>query len=395
MIVNQDFFYSMPTCIEYGVEKYNLLGDISQQYGDCALIVTYKDKSLLGLVEKAKLLLKAKNIKSIIFDEVETNPTHTIVNKGGDLARSESCNLIIGLGGGSAMDTAKAISVIATENIDIWEIVEGREITERSLPVIAIPTTAGTGSEVTKYAVISNREIHRKEGFAKTEFYPRVAILDPLLTLGLPKPITAATGMDALTHAIEAYTTRYANPISDIFALQAIQLCAKNLRRATFNGQDLEARSNMLLANTFAGIAITHADTSLAHVIGEAMGAIFNIGHGLSVALTLPAVMEFNCGSNLEKFATIYKLLEENPQTLSLRESARHAPAAVRELIFDLGLPLGLKSLGIEENEEIIWLCSRPGWDAANMRSASEEDFRLLIKASLSPEMSYWNQGGL
>ena len=153
------------------------------------------------------------------------------------------------------------------------------------------------------------RNLQRKEGFARPQFFPKVSIIDPLLTVSLPARMTAETGMDVLTHAVEAYTSRLASPVSDLFAAEAIRLVGRYLRRAVANGEDLEARSGMLLGNTLAGVAITHADTCLAHVIGEAVGAVFNTGHALSVALTLPAVMEHNCMFNLPKYASITRLL--------------------------------------------------------------------------------------
>jgi len=302
----------------------------------------------------------------------------------------EKCDVVIGLGGGSPMDVAKAIAVVAVENIDIWKIYEGAPITKKPLPMIAIPTTAGTGSEATQFTVISNHKIHRKEGFARHEFYPTLSILDPLLTIGLPPAITAATGMDVLTHGIEAYTCRAATPATDVYAVEAIRLASQYLRRAVYFGKDLEARSKMLWANTLAGMAISQSDTSLAHVIGEAVGAVYNTPHGLSVALALPAVMEYNCVANIKKYAHITRLMGENTDGLDDRAAALKSAACVRNLISDLGLPHGLASLGIDDLEEVMALVNRPGMDVSSPRPAGSSDFEILVKGSLSPAMSYW-----
>jgi alcohol dehydrogenase class IV len=354
------------------------------------MIVSYKDKSLKSIIDVCVELLSAASVKSILFEEIEANPTCHVVDQGRDLAIKEKCDLVIGLGGGSAMDAAKAIAVCAVEKVDIWKIVEGRLIEKKPLPLIVVPTTSGTGSEVTQYAVISNRELKRKEGFGRLEFYPKVAILDPMLTLGLPPALTAATGMDALTHAIEGYTTRLTNPISDACAERAIELVAENIRMTVFDGKNIQSRYNLMLASMLAGISITHADTSLAHVVGEAVGAVFNTSHGLSVSLALPAVMEYNCFTNLERFARIAHLMGEKTNRLSLRDAARLAPGAVRNLIKDLNMPQGLAQMGVSENDQVMNLCCRPNMDGSNLRSAGKHDFELLIKGSLSESMSYW-----
>ncbi|HMN62937.1 MAG TPA: iron-containing alcohol dehydrogenase [Anaerolinea sp.] len=213
------------------------------------------------------------------------------------------------------------------------------------------------------------------------------------LPVSLPPRMTAETGMDTLTHAIEAYTSRLASPISDLFAAEAIRLVGLYLRRAVANGSDLEARTHMLYANTIAGIAITHADTCLAHVIGEAVGAVFDTPHGLSVSLTLPAVMEYNCMANPAKYAGITRLLGGG-DTQNETEAARRSPALVRQLIRDIDLPSGLSALGVSPSDEVSALANRPGMDVSNPRSANPQAFELLIAGSISPAMSYWEVGG-
>jgi alcohol dehydrogenase class IV len=388
-----DFNFHFPTRLIFGQGKLALIGQEVSQLGKRALLVTYPSRSLATVVEQVIGLLQQHDVSTVLYAEATANPTHTLVNRGSELARREGCDVVIGLGGGSPMDTAKAIAVAAPQNTDIWNIVEGEPITSQSLPVVAVPTTAGSGSEATFYAVISHPDLHRKEGFARVQFFPKVSIIDPLLTVSLPARMTAETGMDALTHAIEAYTSRFASPISDLYAAEAIRLVHKSLRRAVENGADLDARTNMLLANTLAGVAITHADTCLAHVIGEAVGAVFNTGHAVSVALTLPAVMEHNCTANVARYAAVARMLGGG-NGLSEEAAARQSPALVRDMIHAVGLPAGLAALGVSESDEVTALVNRPGMDGSNPRPTDSKAFDLLIKGSLSPAMSYWAAGG-
>ncbi len=384
------FIFNIPTRVEYGVDVFNFIGLFAKKYGRKALIVSTSGQSLKGMQQRCQKLLKEEGLDSVVFRGVKTNPSYKTVDECSSFSERERCDLIIGLGGGSAIDVAKAVAVSLTERTGIWEIVEGRKITTKPLPLIAVPTTSGTGSEVTQYAVISNPEKKQKEGVGKPEFYPVLSVVDPSLTLSMPSELTAAVGLDALTHAIEAYTTKFADPISDILAEKAIRLISQSLRRAVFSPKDIIARSDMMLASMLAGMAITHADTSLAHVIGEAVGAVFDVHHGLAVSLTLPSVMEYNCFSNLEKFKRIAELMGKRVKGLAVREAAMLAPEAVRNLIYDLGVPRGLAALGVRNDPHIMYLCTRPGADQANIRPAGEKDFEMIIDGSMSHKMSLW-----
>ncbi len=287
-IPQNDFTFFLPTKIEFGFDKFKKLAEYASPLGKKAVLVSYKDKSLESLISTCHVMLKEKVLAVVPYEEIIENPTYQIVDQGAALARKEKCDLVIALGGGSVIDAAKGIAVCAVEeNASIWEYVEGRQITRDPLPLIVIPTTAGTGSEVTQYAVISNHEQNRKEGFGKPQFYPRIAIVDPGLTLGLPQKLTAITGMDALTHAIEGYTTKFTNTLTDNLARLSITLISGSLRTAFKTGDDKQARYNLMLGSMLAGMVITHTDTSLAHVIGEATGAVFHISHGLECSVNL------------------------------------------------------------------------------------------------------------
>jgi len=375
--------YFMPARILFGQGRFTELGEQTSHYGKKALIVTGRSWARQsGYTQQAVELLKKSGVSSVVFDGIEGNPTTVSVNRGGELARREKCDVVIGLGGGSALDAAKGIAAVAIEQRDVWDYSEGAAIGSEILPIVAVPTTAGTGSEVTPYAVMSNREKQRKDAFESHKVIPRVAILDPSLTLSLPPSVTASSGMDALAHAIESYTSKYASPISDLFAVEAIRLVAESLRAAVSNGLDIHARTNMLLANTLAGIAITHADTALAHVIGEAVGAIYNTDHGTTIAVTLPAVNEFNCVSNLDKYAHISALLEGD-YGQAKRDAAMRAGQAVRNLLHDVGLPNSLSALGVTDIEPVLRLATRSGLTASNPRSASQAEIRSVIEKSM------------
>ena len=389
------FPYFMPTQVIFGPGKLNVVGEEVTRLGKRAMLVTGKTAAKkFGYLDRTVDLLKKSGVDVVIFDEIEVNPSSKTVNMGGDLARREKCDVVIGLGGGSAMDAAKYIAVIAVENIDCWAIVEGAEVTKPPLPMIAITTTAGTGSEVSQFAVLSVPELKRKDGTGQSYLYPRLSIVDPELTLSLPAWETAASGVDALGQAIEPYTSKFSNMVSDMFAEQAIKLVANNLRQAVHNGSDLIARTNMHLANVLAGFSLTLVDTTIAHVIAEAAGAVYETGHGESVALTLPAVMEYNCVSNLEKFANVARWLGVNTEGMSKRQAAFMVPEAIRELIRDVGLPQGLGALGVSNIDPVVNLATRPGLRDSNPRSLEDKDIEMLIRASVEPEMSYWAIGG-
>ncbi|HEY5501402.1 MAG TPA: iron-containing alcohol dehydrogenase [Candidatus Humimicrobiaceae bacterium] len=376
--------YLMPTRI---VADKNALDDIGEEVvglGKKAFIVTGKNSARnQGYTQRVIDSLKKNNIDSVVYEKIEPNPDVVLINEGGEIARGENCDFVIGLGGGSAIDAAKGIAVVVSENKSIWDFVEGYEIKKDVLPIVAIPTTAGTGTETTPYSVISNKKIKRKDGFGSNFIFPKISILDPTLTISLSPYYTASTGIDTLAHAIEAYTSVFASPISDLFAIEAIKLVGKNLRTAVANGKNIAARTNMLFASTLAGVAIANPDTTIAHVIGEAVGAVYDTDHGVSIAIALPPVMEYNCVSNLNKYANITKLLEGDSFNLSLRDLAFKSADSVRDLIKDIKLPLRFSDIGVKDNKEILALALREGTRNSNPRSLSNKEFEKIINACI------------
>lgn len=382
-----NFEFYVPTDIVFGAGEFNSLGERAKRFGDRAMLITYPD---FPYTNKAMQLLTATGLDPLLFDKVVENPTNTMIDEGGKLARENKCDVIIGLGGGSAMDSAKGIATAAKLKFDIWEIAEGREVNEEILPVIVIPTTAGTGSETTPYVVISNRNIYRKQGVFSKSFFPKLAICDPELTLGLPTSITAMTGLDALSHAIEAYHSRLASPLTDLLAEESIRLIGQNLRTAVWQGNDLEARTKMMFASMLAGAAIGYTDTTICHVIGEAIGSVYNTPHGLSVALTMPAVMEYNYIACFEKYAHVAELLGVRTDNLSKRDAARLAGSAVRDLIRDVKVPQSLSELGVTDLDEVMKLVMRPGLTDPNPRELGEQEFLKIINGSMTPALTYF-----
>jgi len=379
-----NFNYFMPTKVLFGTEKINDVGKEAAKLGTKVLFVTGKTSAKkFGYTNKVTELLGENNVKVVLYDEIEPNPDRLSINKGAKIARDEKCDLIIGLGGGSALDAAKGISLAAANNEDVWNYVEGKQPKKEGLPVIAVPTTAGTGSEVTPYAVVSDKLQKRKDGFGSIFNFPKVSILDPLLTVSLTHHYTISTGLDALAHAIESYTSKLANKMSDVFALEAIKIIAGNLRAVSADGENIEARSNMLYGNMLAGIALANADLTIAHVIGEAIGAIYDTDHGLTVGLVLPAVMEHNYSADLEKNVKIAEALGENINGISLEDAAQKSSTALKKLLKDIKFPSGLREIGVELSDAILDLCTRPGLTSINPVEIGRDEIKELIKKSL------------
>jgi len=315
------------------------------------LIVTDPGLIKSGLVDKAQAVLERADIQYAVFGDVEADPRYEIVADCVEKIRSEGADLIIGFGGGSAIDIAKVSAVMVVNEGPIAEYFGIDLVPQAGLPTLMIPTTAGTGSEVTPIAILSDQTEKLKKGIVSPYLFPSTALLDPELTLGLPAHVTAATGMDALIHAVESYTSKNANSISDMFARQAMQLITKNIRTAYADGSNLAARSNMLEGSLLAGMAFTNAGVTAVHAFAYPIGAEFHIPHGVANSIMLVPVMEFNILGNLEKFADIAGYLGENTCGLSQREAAHIAVDAMRTLTADLQIPDHLSKFGIKDKD--------------------------------------------
>jgi alcohol dehydrogenase class IV len=266
------------------------------------LIISDKGVANAGLIDRPKSLLEAQGVTVTVLDNTPPEPDVHQVNSIVAAAKQQPCDLVIGIGGGSAMDVAKLVAVLLKSSQTLQQLLNKAPITQRGVPTLMIPTTAGTGSEATPNSIVLVPEDEIKVGIVSPKLIPDCIILDPVMTVGLPPAITAATGMDALTHAIECYTSKKGNPFSELLALKAITLLARSIRRAYNNGQDLEARHDMLLGALYGGMSIATSCTTAVHALAYPLGGKYRIPHGISNAILLPYVMQFNQQDNAEKF---------------------------------------------------------------------------------------------
>jgi alcohol dehydrogenase class IV len=335
-----------------GFGSLETLGDeIKRLKGIKVLIVTDPGIKSAGLVDLVAGTLDRAKINYHIFTEVEPDPKIEVVFSSLAAAKNFGPDLIVGLGGGSSLDISKVTSVMMT-NAGPLEKYFGMELVpDPGIPLILIPTTAGTGSEMTSICVLSDTANKVKKGIVSEHMFARTALLDPQLTLGLPPHITAMTGMDALVHAIESYTGVRATLFTDTLNLQAIGLIASNLRQAYAHGENREARENMLNASCLAGMAFSNTQNGLDHALALAIGGKFHLPHGLLTAFILPWVMEYNLLANPEKFIQIARAFGENPGGLPEFEGARLSVRAIKSLLDDLGISSRLSDYGVPREE--------------------------------------------
>ena len=315
-----------------------------------ALLVMDQALSKSVIAEKVKESLKSERIRVFMFSDVTPEPDPKIADLGTELALKEKVRCIIGVGGGSTMDIAKAIGMLMKNGGKAVEYIGIDKVKKPGIPTIMVPTTAGTGSETTLTAVFTQRDTRKKGGINSAFIYPDTAVLDPALTLDLPPKITAYTGMDALTHAIESYTSLNAHFMSEIISLRAIELIMENLRGAVFDGKNIKYRENMMMGSYLAGMGLAMAGVGAVHALAYPMGAIYDVPHGIGNGLLLPYVLEYNYPGNIEKFCNMAIYVGQDMEGLSSRENASLVSEAVFELAEDIGVPMTLKELNIPED---------------------------------------------
>ncbi|UBK58646.1 L-threonine dehydrogenase [Clostridium perfringens] len=331
------------------------LKDAGDQLGELgfkkALIVTDKVLCQIGIVKKVTDVLDNKNIEYAIYDETKPNPTVKNVNDGLALLKEKECDFVISLGGGSAHDCAKGIALLATNGGEIKDY-EGVDKSKKpQLPMVGINTTAGTGSEMTLFAIITDEERHIKIALVDKHLTPIIAVNDPMLMLAMPKSLTAATGMDALTHAIEAYVSTAATPITDACAEKAIELISNYLVNAVENGQDVEARDMMAYAEYLAGMAFNNASLGYVHAMAHQLGGFYNLPHGVCNAILLPHVQEYNKSTSASRLAKIAKIMGGNIEGLTDEQGADLCIDMIKSLSQTIGIPEGLGVLGVKESD--------------------------------------------
>lgn len=383
-----DFEFVLPTRIIYGEGSINKLPDeIRKLNNKKPLLVTDKGIITAGIAEKITDVLEEAGIDYAVFDGIQPNPRDTTVTETAEFAMANNTDMLIAVGGGSSIDTAKAAGVILTEGGTINDY-EGLDKLKKPITdLIAVPTTVGTGSEVTFWSVITDTKRHFKMSVGSPLIAAKLAIVDPDLVETLPPSAVAATGMDALTHAIEGYTCKLAEPITDACGIYAIQMIGENIREAVYCDSK-EARGKMLLASLIAGICFGNSDIAGVHCMGEAMGGLYDMPHGLSMAIMLPHVMEYNYVACIDKFARIADALGENTEGMDKRAAAHKAVDAVYKLNKDLQIPTFIQAGG--RREDIQELAERSAVNVSvgsNPRKADTEAFRKMFENAVALEM--------
>jgi alcohol dehydrogenase class IV len=333
------YTFYLPTRIIHGANSVLETGGVFKDLGASrALVVTDKGVNKAGLLTSVTEALERSKIPYFVFDDVEENPDSDTIKKGSEFALWEKCDGIVVLGGGSALCAARGIGVVVANGGKIEDYAGLNKAAKPPLSLIAIPTTAGSGAEVSQFIVLKDKENHTKFVAGSPLYFPKVAILDPMLLLTLPFWQTAVSGIDALTHAIEAYLTTLTTPITDALALSAIHEIFNNLRTAA-STDDLEAKEACLIGSTMANMACGNARLGLIHAMTNPMEGRFNISHGEAVGILLPYVMEFNLPASHDRFAILAKTMGRTETQRSMRDLSAQAIVAVKELFVDLNFP--------------------------------------------------------
>lgn len=350
-----------------------------------ALIVTDKFLNQIGVVEKVTKLLEQSAVESVIFDETKPNPTVDNVTAGLAKLKQSQCDCVISLGGGSPHDCAKGIALLATNGGEIKDY-EGVDQSQKpQLPLISVNTTAGTASEMTRFCIITDEKRHIKMAIVDKHVTPMMSVNDPELMLAKPASLTAATGMDALTHAIEAYVSTAATPITDAVAVKAIEMIQANLRQAVKHGDDITARDNMAYAQFMAGMAFNNASLGYVHAIAHQLGGFYDLPHGVCNAVLLPHVQRYNCEVAETRLADVASALGIDTREMDTKEAAAQAIEAICQLALDVSIPAGLAELGVKE-EDFDVLAENALRDACgftNPKQATHEDIVAILKAAM------------
>jgi alcohol dehydrogenase class IV len=386
--ISQGFLFPpLPIEIVFGYGAIERLPvKLKEQHVTKPLVVTDRGLKEAGLLDEVTAIICKSDMPFAAFADVPQDSSTTSITSALELLEAEGCDGVIGLGGGSALDTAKAVAFRKTNTSDISTYIGLNKLENPPLPIFAIPTTAGTGSEVSYWAVFTDDTTRVKVSVGGYWVFPKVAICDPMMTLTLPAHLTAATGMDALTHAIESYTNDSYQPISDILAYRAIELIGEYLRPAVTNGKDRRARYGMMLGSMLAGIAMNPTRLGIAHALAMPLGSWdLKIPHGIANGILLPHVMEFNMVANLQRFVKVAEALGEQTQGMGMRAAAERSVTAVRQLLTDIGLTTGLGDYGLTEAKvlSVVEEAMKSGNIAANTRQAAKEDVTAICLATL------------
>jgi alcohol dehydrogenase class IV len=340
----------VPPLVRFGVGALNTLGnEITRLGAKKALIVTDPGVFQSGLIQPVREQLGRAAVAVDVYAAAEPEPSLNGLNNAAVKLKKDNYDVLIWVGGGSSMDTAKGLSVLLVHGGKGQDYIGTDKIPGPGVPVITIPTTAGTGSEVTNIAIFSDTEKELKVGMVSAHLLARAALVDPVLTYGCPRNVTAASGIDALVHAIECYTGLKANSFTDAIAIKAMQLIAGSLKDAVNDGSNEKARNSMSEAALLAGIAFGNSGVAAVHALAYPLGARFHVSHGMANGLLLPYVMECNLSANVTKYASIAGTLGESTEGLTPLKAARQGVKAVKKLIKDIGIPRCLRDLNVPE----------------------------------------------
>jgi alcohol dehydrogenase len=350
-----------------------------------ALLVTDAGLMKMGVADKIAGYVKDAGVDVVIYPGAEPNPTDTNVHDGVKVYEAEGCDFIVSLGGGSSHDCAKGIGLVTAGGGNIRDYEGVNKSTVPMTPLVAINTTAGTASEMTRFCIITNSETHVKMAIVDWRCTPLIAVDDPILMLGKPPALTAATGMDALTHAVEAYVSTIATPITDACAEKAMRLIAQWLRPAVAMGANIEARDAMCYAQYLAGMAFNNASLGYVHAMAHQLGGFYNLPHGVCNAILLPAVCDYNMIACPDRFADIADFMGVNTEGMSVTEAAVAGIEAIRELSASIGIPAGLTELNVKE-EDLATMAGNAQKDACmltNPRTATLDQVIGIYKAAM------------
>jgi alcohol dehydrogenase len=385
-MTTQTFPFFIPPVNLMGIGCHQEIGKRAKVLGMTKpLLVTDKGVVQAGMSEQICALLRAEGLKPVVFDETVPNPTDTNVAAGVKVYKKNGCDSLITLGGGSPHDCGKGIGLVVSNGGTIHNY-EGLDKSTKPLPpYIAVNTTSGTASEMTRFCIITDTSRKVKMAIVDWRVTPMLSVDDPMLMVGMPPKLTAATGMDALTHAVEAYVSTIASPITDACALKAIGLIATSLRAAVANGQDMAARDAMTYAEFLAGMAFNNASLGYVHAMAHQLGGLYNLAHGMCNAILLPHVSRFNLISRLDRFADVAAALGENIDGLSARDAADVAIDAITVLSKDVGIPSGLKELKVKEEDfkTMAENAMKDACGATNPRMPKLQDVIDIYKAAM------------
>lgn len=347
------FTCSLPTKVMFGAEVVKSVGEEVSGLGRHAMVVAAAETmKKIGALQQVVESLERSGVAVTVFDDVQSDPTVEAIDHAARICAAQGCDVVVGLGGGSAVDFAKGVAVGASHPGSVLDYI-GRPgyvpkpVTAQVLPIVAIPTTAGTGAEVTGVAVITVPRANEKHGIISPRIFPRIAIVDPTLMLSVPPRITAATGFDVIGHAVEAFVSKFTSPFSDLAALEALRLVGLSLRTAVQSPENLAARANMAWAATLGGVAIANAGMTVAHGIAQALGGRFHVPHGEAVASCLPETLETILEVCEERLARIADVMGFSRPEMGISERAQACIAGLKALREDVGLDIRLREFDI------------------------------------------------